>query len=560
MRFLSSFTTLADKELRVLLRDPQALGLLFGMPALLVFLLSLALKDVYNEKVGSQLTVILEVEDDGEAARTVEESLREGGNLVIVERPEGRTNRQIFRSGDARAVVHIPVGFSDAAEEFVATRGTSGFGETRIEWEASPTLDAPYRRYLEAQLAILCLEYVQAELVRGTEELGEQLEEMGAEMGSMGEEMESMGETMDTMGSDMGLMGDVLEDTLAQLANTTALLKGDRNRLIDVAKADALDNAARREAENLRAELEAQGMLLPGGEQIAEGGGTEDAANPATIIQRELIDYTDGVELERPDNPALARLEEMRAEREPRTRDPRLPREISSMDFVRSDESLGLELFLEESTGERARLPTPLQQTVPGWSLFAMFFVVVPLSQGLHRERAEGTLRRMLSLAVSRTSIILGKLAPYVLIGTLQFGGMVLVGLFAVPAVSDLSLEFGREPWVLIPITLAASLAASSYGLLVASLTKTPEQASAFGATSVVILSVVSGIMVPHFMMPELLQKVAYASPLYWGQKAYLDAFLHDAGIREVAPSLYILVGFAFLCVLIASRRVALRS
>jgi len=123
------------------------------------------------------------------------------------------------------------------------------------------------------------------------------------------------------------------------------------------------------------------------------------------------------------------------------------------------------------------------------------------------------------------------------------------------PELEKPGFDPGRESWVLLPITAACALAASSYGLLVATLTRTPEQAAAFGATSVVILSVVSGIMVPHFMMPEALQKVALASPLYWGQKAYLDALLHGAGLAEVSTSLLALVGFAGLCLTIAAGR-----
>ena len=161
----------------------------------------------------------------------------------------------------------------------------------------------------------------------------------------------------------------------------------------------------------------------------------------------------------------------------------------------------------------------------------------------------------MLALGVRRGPILVGKLLPFWLVGLLQFAGMLAIGVFVVPRLADLSLELGREPWVLLPITAACALAASSYGLLVATLTRTPEQAAAFGATSVVILSVVSGIMVPHFMMPEALQKIALASPLYWGQKAYLDAFLHGAGLAEVSTSLLALVGFAGLCLTIAAGR-----
>jgi ABC-2 type transport system permease protein len=216
----------------------------------------------------------------------------------------------------------------------------------------------------------------------------------------------------------------------------------------------------------------------------------------------------------------------------------------------------GADVFLEETPGERATLPTPLQQTVPGWSLFAMFFIVVPLSHALHRERAEGTVRRILALAVPRSAIVAGKLVPYVLVGTVQFAGMLAVGLWVVPMLSDLSLELGLHPEVLLPITFACALAATSYALVVATLARTPEQAAAFGATSVVVLAVIGGVMVPHFVMPAFLQKIALASPLYWGHQAYLDAFLHGATLADLATPLAVLTAFALVCLAVATPRV----
>ena len=152
---------------------------------------------------------------------------------------------------------------------------------------------------------------------------------------------------------------------------------------------------------------------------------------------------------------------------------------------------------------------------------------------------------------------MLGKLVPYVLVGMVQFAGMLCVGLWVVPLFGDLALELGERPWVLLPITAVAALAATSYALVVAALTRTPEQAAAFGATSIIILAVLGGVMVPHFVMPAALQDLGRVSPLYWGHKAYLDAFLHGAGLREVAPSLAVLGAFAVGCLALASHRIA---
>jgi ABC-type multidrug transport system permease subunit len=526
MSFLRGLVTLSLKELLLLVRDPQAAALLFGMPALLVLLLSLALKDVYGEKLGAQLTVVLEVEDEGAAAQRIAESLREHAEFTLVERPAGMDDGELFRSGTARAAVRIPAGFSDDARAFFDQPGALEFGPHKIEWQTSPSLDASYRWFIEARLAITCMEMVQSELARGKAELGQELAELGGELERT---------------------GSLLEEARLQLENTAALLEGDQELLIGVATAGALEAAAGQEAQRVRAQLAQRGELPF---DVAEG---TQAVPPEARTRAQAIDYTAGRDPARPLPPAFAKLSrelsEARSQRRP------LPTTEEASRFVAEGARAGLELFLRESRGEHSALPSPLQQTVPGWSLFAMFFIVVPLSQGLHRERAEGTLRRILALAVPRGAVLLGKLVPYWFVGCLQFGGMLAIGLWVVPQLSDLSLELGREPWVLVPITAACALAASSYGLLVASLARTPEQAAAFGATSVVILSVVSGIMVPHFLMPEVLQRVALASPLYWGQKAYLDAFLHGAGILELTTSLAALVGFALLCLAVAATR-----
>ena len=213
--------------------------------------------------------------------------------------------------------------------------------------------------------------------------------------------------------------------------------------------------------------------------------------------------------------------------------------------------------FVVAADGARDRqvIPTPLQQTVPGWSLFAMFFIVVPLSSSLMRDRQDGTLRRLMTYPVSRTAIVAGKLLPYLAVNVIQFATMLVVGKFVVPLFGDHSLQLGSQVHLLLPITLVAALAATGYGLLVASLARTAEQAAAFGATSVVVMAVIGGVMVPQFVMPIFMQKLAYISPLYWGLQAYQDVFLREADFATVLPKLAVLLGFAAVCLAVAALR-----
>src|SRR5262249_36996855 len=114
-------------------------------------------------------------------------------------------------------------------------------------------------------------------------------------------------------------------------------------------------------------------------------------------------------------------------------------------------------------------VPTPLQQTVPGWSLFAMFFIVVPLSGSFLRERSAGTLRRLHTYPVPRAAIVLGKLLPYLGVNALQFTAMLAIGLFVVPLLGDFRLQLGAHPGHLVAVTLTAAFAATGFGALVAS-------------------------------------------------------------------------------------------
>ena len=51
-----------------------------------------------------------------------------------------------------------------------------------------------------------------------------------------------------------------------------------------------------------------------------------------------------------------------------------------------------------------------MQQNVPAWLVFGAFFVVIPLSNTLIRERQQGTLRRLRTMPVGQGTLLVGKL------------------------------------------------------------------------------------------------------------------------------------------------------
>ncbi len=205
---------------------------------------------------------------------------------------------------------------------------------------------------------------------------------------------------------------------------------------------------------------------------------------------------------------------------------------------------------------EKARggfiLPNPIQQTVPAWALFGMFFIVIPLSNSMIRDRRFGIFKRLLSFPITRGELIAGKVFPFYVINILQFVVMFLVGLVVLPQIIHLKLALDFSFAALVIVTLAAAAAATGYGLMIATLAKSPEQASAFGALSVVILAIIGGVMIPRFVMPGFMQTIAQVSPMYWGLEAFQDVMVRKAAMPIVLFKSMVLMGFSFVCCSVA--------
>lgn len=197
-------------------------------------------------------------------------------------------------------------------------------------------------------------------------------------------------------------------------------------------------------------------------------------------------------------------------------------------------------------------LPNPIHQTVPAWALFGMFFILIPLSNSVIRDRRLGIFKRLLSFPVTSLDLLLGKVIPFYIINVVQFLLMFGVGLWLLPKLTHLEIAMDFSLSAILVITLVCALASTSYGILVACLVKTPEQAGAVGALSVVILAVIGGVMIPRFVMPEVMQNLAQISPLYWGLEAYQDITVRKLTLAAATGKLGVLTGFSLVCLLIS--------
>ncbi|HEX7340771.1 MAG TPA: ABC transporter permease [Rhodanobacteraceae bacterium] len=200
--------------------------------------------------------------------------------------------------------------------------------------------------------------------------------------------------------------------------------------------------------------------------------------------------------------------------------------------------------------GHAGKLPSSVQQNVPAWLLFAMFFIAIPLSTTWVAERQQGTYARLLGMGIKPATLLIGKLIPYLVLNLVQVVLMLLVGVYLVPLLGGGQLTLGHAWGALALMAIVASLAAVSYALLVANLVSTSEQATIFTGVANLLMAAVGGIMVPVFIMPHALQTLSHYSPMQWGLQGFLDIFLRGGGIGMAWNEAAKLVVFAFTCLL----------
>ncbi|SDQ52951.1 ABC-2 type transport system permease protein [Chryseobacterium soldanellicola] len=197
-------------------------------------------------------------------------------------------------------------------------------------------------------------------------------------------------------------------------------------------------------------------------------------------------------------------------------------------------------------------MPNSVQHNVPAWALFAIFFIVVPLSINLVKEKSQGTSVRVRVSPTPYYIHILGKTFTYLIICIIQFLLMVAVGIYLFPYMDLPQFDVTGKMFHLIIVTIFAGLAAIGFGVLLGTLADTQEQSAPFGATSVVVLAAVGGIWVPVFLMPEFMQSIAKFSPMNWGLNAYYDIILRNSGISGIAKELVLLFLFYIAMVTIS--------
>ena len=198
-------------------------------------------------------------------------------------------------------------------------------------------------------------------------------------------------------------------------------------------------------------------------------------------------------------------------------------------------------------------VPNAVQHNVPAWTIFAMFFIVIPLSGSIMKEKNEGSVFRLHTMPGSYLMLISGKILVYVIVCTIQFLLMLSVGLFFLPMLGLPVLVLGNSFVGIFLLALATALAATGYGVLVGTMASTEQQGAIMGSLSILLLSALGGVWVPTYIMPEVMRTISSFSPLNWSLEGFYKLFLRGAGTTAILTDAMMLAAFGITTIALAS-------
>jgi ABC-2 type transport system permease protein len=218
-----------------------------------------------------------------------------------------------------------------------------------------------------------------------------------------------------------------------------------------------------------------------------------------------------------------------------------------------------------EAKGQAAAIAMPISVQAQVWynpdlrsayymvpaliGIIMMFQCVVLTSTAIVRERERGTIEQLIVTPIRSSELLLGKLAPYVLLGFIDTVEILVLGvlLFGVPIAGSIPLLLACAALFLItPLGI---------GLLISTVSKSQQEAMLLSLFFLLPNIFLSGFFFPIAAMPAWLQVTTYAFPLRYFLTVVRGIILKGAGVAELLPAILATAIYGLVVMAIATRR-----
>lgn len=176
-----------------------------------------------------------------------------------------------------------------------------------------------------------------------------------------------------------------------------------------------------------------------------------------------------------------------------------------------------------------------------GMGIQFLLFASIDLGIGILLERQRGLWRRLRSAPISRLALLGGK----ALSGTLISLMSLLVSFGFAMVVFGVRIQGSVIGFLAVAVSCA--IMAATFGLLIASIGKTPNATRGVAILVVLMMVMLGGAWVPTFIFPAWLQQLTVVVPARWAVDG-LDAMTwRGLGIDQAVLPVTVLLGFAVL-------------
>jgi ABC-2 type transport system permease protein len=172
-----------------------------------------------------------------------------------------------------------------------------------------------------------------------------------------------------------------------------------------------------------------------------------------------------------------------------------------------------------------------------GFAIMFMMFGLAGAASTILDERIGGTWGRLMVVPASRLQISFGYLFAYFLMGWIQFAVLMVV----------MNLIFDTN-WgnlfYMIPFASLVIICVVGFGLMIAGLVKTKQQAMAISTVLIVVTCMLGGVYWPIEIVPDVMQKMALAVPQSWAMSGFKEIISGSLHINTLLQSSIALLGF----------------